>query len=324
MNRLREFIGSSSGLAPLRQGLGLGWIISVLAGIAVLIGAEEARADVCQYRTYIDCESDPMWCYLVRTNRDCRVFRLARWPAELTTTELTTAVMTMVDAWPTQPRVAGPPQCPSVYAIQCFDCSLDPENPICAGADPADPAEKYRYCSSNLDALCASYIGDCWYSSTPCTAECGYFDGCEQTNSTKPYRYCTTYHFDNDAVEVLSRRCICSSTPCSEATPTAVLTPAATGQPAQHRLGDSYPNPFNPAVVIPLDLATDAAGVSLMVYDVLGRRVRQVWDGPLEAGSHRFVWDGRDAAGRDVAAGVYIYKVETDGWVEAKKTIKLP
>ena len=105
--------------------------------------------------------------------------------------------------------------------------------------------------------------------------------------------------------------------------PTAVLTPAV-AQPTQYRLGDSYPNPFNPAVVIPLDLATDAAGVSLTVYDVLGRRVRQVWDGALGAGSHRFVWDGRDAAGKGVAAGVYIYQVEIDGQVEAKKTTKLP
>ena len=104
---------------------------------------------------------------------------------------------------------------------------------------------------------------------------------------------------------------------------TAVLTSAA-ARPVQHRLGDSYPNPFNPAVVIPLDLATDAAEVSLTVYDVLGRRVRQVWAGPLGAGSHRFVWDGRDAAGKAVAAGVYVYQVEVDGQVEAKKTTKLP
>ena len=104
---------------------------------------------------------------------------------------------------------------------------------------------------------------------------------------------------------------------------TAVQT-SAIAQPAQHRLGDSYPNPFNPAVVIPLDLATDAAGVSLTVYDVLGRRVRQVWDGSLAVGSHRFVWDGRDEADKVVAAGVYIYKVEVDGWIEAKKTTKLP
>ena len=104
---------------------------------------------------------------------------------------------------------------------------------------------------------------------------------------------------------------------------TAVLTPAV-ARPAQHRLGDSYPNPFNPSVVLPLELATAAARVSLMVYDVLGRRVRQVWDGPLGAGSHRFTWDGRDAAGRAVAAGVYVYQVTVDGQVEAKKTTKLP
>ena len=104
---------------------------------------------------------------------------------------------------------------------------------------------------------------------------------------------------------------------------TAVQTPAA-ARPAQHRLGDSYPNPFNPAVVIPLELATDAVQVSLTVYDVLGRQVRQVWQGPLGAGSHRFVWDGRDGAGKDVAAGVYLYQVEIDGQVEAKKTTKLP
>ena len=105
--------------------------------------------------------------------------------------------------------------------------------------------------------------------------------------------------------------------------PTAVQTPSVV-RPAQPRLGDSYPNPFNPVVVIPLDLAADAQAVSLTVYDVLGRRVRSVWQGPLGAGRHRFTWDGRDEAGRAAAAGVYIYRVEIDGQVEAKKMTKLP
>ena len=105
--------------------------------------------------------------------------------------------------------------------------------------------------------------------------------------------------------------------------PTAVQMPTIV-RPAQYRLGDSYPNPFNPAVVIPLDLATDAAQVSLSVYDVLGRRVRQLWQGPLGAGAHRFTWDGRDEEGKGVAAGVYIYKVEVEGQIEAKKTTRLP
>ena len=104
--------------------------------------------------------------------------------------------------------------------------------------------------------------------------------------------------------------------------PTAVMTAGAV--PLQYRLGDSYPNPFNPAVVIPLDLTTDAAGVSLTVYDVLGRRVRQVWQGSLRAGTHRFTWNGRDEMARNVAAGVYLYRVEVDGRVETKKMMKLP
>jgi len=105
--------------------------------------------------------------------------------------------------------------------------------------------------------------------------------------------------------------------------PTAVMTPA-TARPVQYRLGDSYPNPFNPAVAIPLDLTADAEQVSLVVYNVLGRRVRQLWLGPLLAGRQRFVWDGRDEAGRAVAAGVYIYQIAVNGRLEAKKMTKLP
>ncbi len=44
MTMLREFIGSSSGLAPARQGLGLGWVISALAGVAVLLSPREVAA----------------------------------------------------------------------------------------------------------------------------------------------------------------------------------------------------------------------------------------------------------------------------------------
>ena len=105
---------------------------------------------------------------------------------------------------------------------------------------------------------------------------------------------------------------------------TAVLVPAAAQPVPVSARPTAIPIRSNPAVVLPLDLAKDAAAVSLAVYDVLGRRVRQVWDGPLGAGRHRFTWDGLDEVGKDVAAGVYIYKVEIDGQVEAKKTTKLP
>ena len=51
MQSLREFFTSSSGLVPARQGLGLGWVISALTGIAILLGAKEAEAE-CNGRSW--------------------------------------------------------------------------------------------------------------------------------------------------------------------------------------------------------------------------------------------------------------------------------
>ena len=53
MNSLREFIGSPSGLAPARQGLRLGWVISALSGVAILLGAREAAA-CCDERSWTE------------------------------------------------------------------------------------------------------------------------------------------------------------------------------------------------------------------------------------------------------------------------------
>jgi len=55
MDRLREFFASSSGLAPARRGLSLGWLISALTGVAVLLGARGAAA-ACP--TARDCQFD--------------------------------------------------------------------------------------------------------------------------------------------------------------------------------------------------------------------------------------------------------------------------
>ena len=54
MDSIREFIVSSSGLAPARRGLGLGWVISVLSGVAILLGARGAAAEACP--DFYDCK----------------------------------------------------------------------------------------------------------------------------------------------------------------------------------------------------------------------------------------------------------------------------
>jgi len=86
MQSLREFFTSSSGLAPARQGLALGWVISVLTGITVLLGAKETAAGECG-RTYTDCgynadceESNaktPFRCCEIKEYRNCSFDRLS-------------------------------------------------------------------------------------------------------------------------------------------------------------------------------------------------------------------------------------------------------
>ncbi|MBN2171216.1 MAG: T9SS type A sorting domain-containing protein [Candidatus Krumholzibacteriota bacterium] len=83
------------------------------------------------------------------------------------------------------------------------------------------------------------------------------------------------------------------------------------------RLG-GYPNPFNPATTLRFE--QPALGrAALRVYDVSGRLVRTLIDGPLGAGGHTVVWDGRDDAGRPLATGVYLARLESAGRVETRK-----
>lgn len=65
------------------------------------------------------------------------------------------------------------------------------------------------------------------------------------------------------------------------------------------------PNPFNPTTRFDVDLAR-AARVELVLFDAAGRRVRRL-TGDFGPGRHALVWDGRDGAGRSVAAGAYRY-----------------
>ena len=82
----------------------------------------------------------------------------------------------------------------------------------------------------------------------------------------------------------------------------------------------NHPNPFNPATVIRFDLAR-AATVSLGVYDVTGRRVADLVRGDLAAGPHTVAWQGRDAAGRVLPSGVYVYRLTADGEVRSGKML---
>jgi len=72
------------------------------------------------------------------------------------------------------------------------------------------------------------------------------------------------------------------------------------------------PNPFNPLTEIAYSLAADGR-VSLEIYDVAGRRVRDLVSATLTAGPKVARWDGRSDDGRQVAAGVYFARLRSGG-----------
>jgi len=87
-------------------------------------------------------------------------------------------------------------------------------------------------------------------------------------------------------------------------------------------LGQNRPNPFGTDTRIAYDLPRSGP-VSLRVLDVAGRTVRTLVSGVREAGTHGVAWDGRDAAGAPVAAGVYFYRLQAPGGAETRRMVKL-
>ena len=72
----------------------------------------------------------------------------------------------------------------------------------------------------------------------------------------------------------------------------------------------AVPNPFNPRTRIEFGLEREAT-VTLEIFDSRGRRVRRVELGQRPTGEHSWVWEGTDAAGRDVASGSYLIRMST-------------
>ena len=89
---------------------------------------------------------------------------------------------------------------------------------------------------------------------------------------------------------------------------------------AAPRLAPPYPNPANPGLTIPLELAADAH-LDLDIYDLHGRRVRTLWRGELPSGRRVFRWDGRDDDGRALPSGAYFARVRTSESAASRRVV---
>ena len=99
---------------------------------------------------------------------------------------------------------------------------------------------------------------------------------------------------------------------------TSGATPVENHKPLVYGLAQNFPNPFNPQTEIRFELP-HAGNTRLRVYDLRGRLVKDLVSGHMDAGRHSVVWKGRDNGGRQVASGVYYYKIDSGKFSETKR-----
>jgi len=95
--------------------------------------------------------------------------------------------------------------------------------------------------------------------------------------------------------------------------------------PDQYQLSQNYPNPFSAGnsetsfqIQLPQRQFTELA-----IYNLLGEKVHTLIRGALNPGVHRFTWNGRDASGTPLAAGLYFYRFSSGKCLLTKKMIIL-
>ncbi len=99
-----------------------------------------------------------------------------------------------------------------------------------------------------------------------------------------------------------------------------VAEESAPGAASALVLEPNHPNPFNPSTVIPFAIEEPAV-TTLRIYDVGGRAVRTLLEGPLAPGRHELAWDGRDHRGAVVPSGVYFARLSTGRGIRTQKMV---
>jgi hypothetical protein len=88
--------------------------------------------------------------------------------------------------------------------------------------------------------------------------------------------------------------------------------------PEGFALSQNYPNPFNPSTNFTYSLP-NKADVRIAIYDLFGREINTLVNESKDAGTYTISWNGRDNYNRQVATGVYFYRMQAAGFEKAMK-----
>lgn len=93
------------------------------------------------------------------------------------------------------------------------------------------------------------------------------------------------------------------------------INPISSEIPAENKLFNNYPNPFNPITKIRFQIK-DSRTVTLKVFDILGKEVKALVNEILSLGIYEVSFDGGNLSG-----GVYFYVIRTDGFTDTKRML---
>ena len=82
--------------------------------------------------------------------------------------------------------------------------------------------------------------------------------------------------------------------------------------PLDFELNSNYPNPFNAGTQIRYALP-EAASVSIIIYNLIGQKVKTLVEGRQEAGFKIASWNGRNASGTEASSGIYFVRLKIAG-----------
>lgn len=95
--------------------------------------------------------------------------------------------------------------------------------------------------------------------------------------------------------------------------------------PKNYTLEQNYPNPFNQSTELRYFIPenTKSVFVSLKIYNLLGQCIRILINENQSSGNHSTIWDGKDENGREVASGIYFYRLEARGLKLTRRMVLL-
>jgi hypothetical protein len=192
-----------------------------------------------------------------------------------------------------------------------------PPTPLTGGFYAGDPGDPSIYVDVTTDA---GYTGG--------IEVCLFYD---DSNLPGPESDLELVHYNGSNWEAVTssrdelNNIICGTVTALSPFVIAVSTAAGIDEapPNEFALHTNVPNPFNPVTTIRYDVPAGGADVSISIYDVAGRMVRELVDEHRSAGTWSVQWNGTDTRGQRVGSGVYFYRMRAGSFVETRKMVLL-